>query len=67
MQLVGLDNLNEMLDLIRDGVADSSSASQPELQGYWSVMLLWQQATGAPVPNFIDTGNAFLTKDNVDG
>ena len=47
VQLVGLDNLNEMLDLIRDGVADSSSASQPELQGYWSVMLLWQQATGA--------------------
>lgn len=67
VQLVGLDNLDEMLDLIRDGVADSSSASQPELQGYWSVLLLWQQATGAPVPDFIDTGNAFITQDNVDG
>lgn len=65
--LVGLDNLPEMLDMIRSGVADSSSASQPELQGYWSVMLLWAQATGAPVPDYLDTGNAFLTKENVDG
>lgn len=63
--LVGLDNLPEMLDMIRNGVADSSSASQPELQGYWSVMVLWAQATGAPVPGYIDTGNAFLTKENV--
>ncbi|MEW9307258.1 substrate-binding domain-containing protein [Labrys portucalensis] len=65
--LVGLDNLPEMLDMIRNGVAESSSASQPELQGYWSVMMLWAKATGAPVPDFIDTGNAFLTKQNVGG
>lgn len=63
--LVGLDNLPEMLDMIRNGVADSSSASQPELQGYWSVMVLWAQATGAPVPGYLDTGNAFLTKENL--
>ena len=66
VQLVGLDNLPEMLDMIRDGVADSSSASQPQMQGYWSVMMMWAQATGAQTPDFIDTGNAFLTKDNVD-
>jgi ribose transport system substrate-binding protein len=66
VKLVGLDNLPEMLDMIRNGVADSSSASQPELQGYWSVMLLWAQATGAPVPGYLDTGNAFLTKNNLD-
>jgi len=65
--LVGLDNMPEMLDMIRKGVADSSSASQPELQGYWSVMMLWAQATGAPVPGYVDTGNAFLTKANVGG
>jgi ribose transport system substrate-binding protein len=28
-------------------------------------MTLWAQATGAPVPGYIDTGNAFLTKENV--
>ncbi len=37
----GWTNLAEMLDLVRSGVADSSSASLPEMQGYWSVMLLW--------------------------
>ena len=67
VQLVGLDNLAEMLDLIRDGVADSSSASQPQLQGWYSVMMLWAQANDMPVPLFIDTGNAFLNADNVDG
>ncbi|ALN74732.1 substrate-binding domain-containing protein [Aureimonas sp. AU20] len=67
VKMVGLDNLNEMLDLIRSGVADSSSASLPEMQGYWSVMLLWAQVTGAPVPDYVDTGSAFLTKANVGG
>ncbi|WP_182086429.1 substrate-binding domain-containing protein [Aureimonas sp. ME7] len=67
VKLVGLDNLAEMLDLIRSGVADSSSASLPEMQGYWSVMLLWAQVTGAPVPDYVDTGSAFLTKDNIGG
>ncbi|MEO0385411.1 MAG: substrate-binding domain-containing protein [Pseudomonadota bacterium] len=66
VQLVGLDNLAEMLDLIRDGVADSSSASQPQLQGWYSVMMLWAQANDMPVPLFIDTGNAFINADNVD-
>ncbi len=63
--LVGLDNLQEMLDLITDGVADSSSASQPQLQGWYSVMMLWAQANDMPVPLFIDTGNAFLTADDI--
>lgn len=67
VQLVGLDNLQEMLDLITDGVADSSSASQPQLQGWYSVMMLWAQANDMPMPLFIDTGNAFLTKDNLGG
>ncbi len=65
VQLVGMDNLQEMLDLISDGVADSSSASQPQLQGWYSVMMLWAQANDMPVPLFIDTGNAFLTADDL--
>ncbi len=63
--MVGLDNLPEMLQLIRDGVADSSSSTKPQMQGYWSVMAMWQQATGIETPKYIDTGIAILTKDNV--
>ncbi len=63
--LVGLDDLTEMLQLIRDGVADSSSSTKPEMQGYWAVMSMWQKALGIPTPKYIDTGIAVITKDNV--
>ncbi|OQM74321.1 substrate-binding domain-containing protein [Manganibacter manganicus] len=65
VQLVGLDDLSQMIQLIKDGVADSSSSTKPEMQGYWSVMTMWQKATGAETPKYIDTGISFLTKDNV--
>jgi ribose transport system substrate-binding protein len=63
--LVGLDNLPEMLQLIRNGVADSSSSTKPEMQGYWAVMTMWQKALGIDTPKYIDTGIAVITKDNV--
>ena len=64
--LVGLDNLPEMLQAIRDGVADSSSSTKPQMQGYWAVMTMWQKALGVDTPKTIDTGIAVLTKDNID-
>lgn len=63
--LVGLDDLPEMLQLIRDGVADSSSSTKPEMQGYWSVMTMWQKALGIETPKYIDTGIAVITQDDV--
>lgn len=66
VQLVGLDDLSQMLVLIKDGVADSSSASRPTMQGYWSVINMWQLTTGAITPVHIDTGNVMITPDNVD-
>ena len=63
--LVGMDDLPEMLQMIRDGVADSTSSTKPEIQGYWAVMAMWQQATGAVTPKYIDTGIAVLNKDNL--
>lgn len=63
--LVGMDDLPEMLQMIRDGVADSTSSTKPEMQGYWAVMTMWQQATGAATPKYIDTGIAVLNKDNL--
>lgn len=65
VKMVGLDNLKEVLGLIKDGTADSSSSSRPEMQGYWSIISAWQQANGAPAPDHIDTGNVMITKDNL--
>lgn len=60
--LVGMDDLPEMLQMIRDGVADSTSSTKPEMQGYWAVMTMWQKALGGATPKYIDTGIAVINK-----
>lgn len=64
--LVGLDDLPQMIQLIKEGVADSSSSTKPEMQGYWSVMVMWQKAIGVETPKYIDTGIAILTPENIE-
>ena len=60
---VGLDDLNQLIELIKEGVVDSSSASRPQMQGYWSIIALWQQSLGVPTPGKIDTGVKFITQE----
>jgi len=60
VQVVALDDLPELMDLIKRGVVDSTAASKPRSQGYWSVLTLWQQGLGAPPIQRIDTGIAVL-------
>lgn len=62
---VGLDNLNDMIQLIKDGVAESSASSRPEMQGYWAVVAAWQKAAGQKTPKYIDTGIDVLTKQSL--
>lgn len=62
---VGLDNLNDMIQLIKDGVAESSASSRPEMQGYWAVVVAWQKAAGQKTPKYIDTGIDVLTKQSL--
>ena len=56
VQVVGLDDLPELLQQIQGGVVDSTAATRPTAQGYWSVLSLWQQRLGAPTLEHIDTG-----------
>jgi len=62
---VGLDNLPDLLALIKDGTVDSSSSTKPEMQGYWAVIATWQKAMGKPTPKYIDTGIAVITKKDL--
>ncbi|MDV6318134.1 substrate-binding domain-containing protein [Chromohalobacter sp. HP20-39] len=66
VKLVGLEKLPEMLQLIEEGVADSSVANRPEAQGYWTVQALWQQSLGIKPPDYMDTGVDLITQDNLD-
>ena len=56
VKVVGLDDLPELLQQIQGGVVDSTAATRPAAQGYWSVLSLWQQRLGAPTLEHIDTG-----------
>ncbi|MTI61467.1 MAG: sugar ABC transporter substrate-binding protein [Firmicutes bacterium] len=64
--VVGLDNLNQLIELIREGVVESSSSTKPQMQGAYSILTLWQKAIGQPTPKEIDTGIDVLTLDNLE-
>lgn len=67
VKLVGIDNLPEMLELIKNGIADSSSSTRPHIQGFYSVMMLYDAANGIVTPKMVDTGILFITSDNLEG
>ena len=56
VKAVGIDDLPELVGLIRSGAVDSSVATRPQAQGHWAVLALWQQTLGAPTIQRIGTG-----------
>ncbi len=64
---VGLDNLKDMVKLVTDGVADSSSSTRPQIQGFYSMMMLYDATNGIVTPKTIDTGILLITKDHPEG
>jgi len=63
---VGLDDLPETIQLIREGAVDSTYATKPRTQGYWSIITLWQAKLGAPMLKGLDTGISIVSRDNAD-
>jgi len=59
---VGTDDLPQMIELIKSGVVDSSTSTKPRMQGYWSVISLWQATLGVNMPKHIDTGIGIITR-----
>jgi ribose transport system substrate-binding protein len=64
---VGIDDLEALLELIRAGVVDSSLSTKPKMQGSWAITSLWMARMGRPLPQYIDTGIAHVTRDGLDG
>ena len=64
---VGLDNLKDMVKLVTDGVADSSSSTRPQIQGFYAIMMLYDGANGIVTPKTVDTGILLITKDHPEG
>ena len=64
--VVSMDGIKPILDAIKEGIIESSSATKPRLQGSMSILMLWQASLGIPIPQLIDTGIDVITQDNVD-
>jgi len=56
VKVMGIDDLPETLELIRQRVVDSTAATRPRAQGYWAVVALWQLGLGAPTMERFNTG-----------
>jgi len=66
VKVVSMDGIKPILDAIKEGVIDSSSATIPRMQGSMSVLMLWQASLGIHMPQAIDTGIDVITQENVD-
>jgi len=66
VKVVSMDGIKPILDAIKQGVIDSSSATIPKMQGSMSVLMLWQASLGVQIPQAIDTGIDVITQENVD-
>lgn len=66
VRFVAMDGIKPILEAIKEGVIDASSASDPFLQGAMSVLLLWHGTLGLRAPQAIDTGISLITRENVD-
>lgn len=65
VKVVSMDGIEPILDAIKDGVIESSSATIPRMQGSMSILMLWQASLGVQTPRAIDTGIDVITQENV--
>jgi ribose transport system substrate-binding protein len=66
VKVVSMDGIKPILDAIKEGVIESSSATIPKMQGSMAILMLWQASLGVQIPQAIDTGIAVITQENVD-
>ena len=66
VKVVSMDGIKPILDAIKEGVIESSSATIPRMQGSMSILMLWQASLGVHIPQVIDTGIDVITQENVD-
>jgi ribose transport system substrate-binding protein len=66
VKVVSMDGIKPILDAIKEGVIEASSATIPKMQGSMSVLMLWHASLGVQLPRAIDTGIEVITQENVD-
>jgi len=64
--IIGFDDMPQTLNYIREDIVYATIAQRPDLMGYKSVELLLKLTEGGEIDEFIDTGVAVVTKENID-
>lgn len=63
---VAMDNLIDILNLVKDGTFEATSSTVPRMQGSMAVLMMYQKHLGMATPKIVDTGIDFIDQDNVD-
>jgi ribose transport system substrate-binding protein len=66
IKIVGLDDLAENFQFIRDGVTTGTMAQRQWDQGYWAVIYAVAKNEGHTIPMDHETGSRLITQANVD-
>ncbi|RPJ67791.1 MAG: sugar ABC transporter substrate-binding protein [Alphaproteobacteria bacterium] len=66
IQCVGLGEMTSILDLVKEGVLESTVYIYPDMQGSYSVLLHYMHSLGMPIPKMVDMGVTYIDKTNVD-
>ena len=62
---IGIDDVPQLQELMRQGVLDLSIATQPRMIGKWSTIALMMKNLGINTPTWINTGIGYMTPDMV--
>lgn len=65
VKIVGLDDLPETIQFVKDGVITATMAQRQWEQGYWAVKYLVAKNEGHTIPMDHETGSRIISKDNV--
>jgi len=77
--LIAMDTDQATLNLVKEGVIDSTIAQKPYTMAFVGMQMLdnlyhhkptsldkdWAKDSYAPIPSFVDTGSALIDKSNV--
>jgi ribose transport system substrate-binding protein len=64
--LIGMDDMPDMIEFVRDGTALAMSVQNVSEIGYWTTTHAVARAQGHTIPSLHDTGSLLVTQDMVD-
>lgn len=65
VKVVGMDDLPETIQFVKDGVITAVMAQRQWEQGYWAVKFLVAKNEGHTIPMDHETGSRIITKENL--